>query len=74
MTSNRQERKREATNWAPEPLMMLSNAASKAAKEARGGGYVAIAKLVDDAAVKNGGRFPCPKRLRSRKFSKFAPC
>jgi hypothetical protein len=59
MTSNREVRKLEAKNAASEPLIiMLAHAATKAAKEARVATMVAIAKLVDDAAVENGGRVP----------------
>ena len=58
MTSNREVRKCEAKNAAPEPLRKLFHAATKAAKEARVATMVAIAKLVDDAAVENGGRVP----------------
>jgi hypothetical protein len=74
MTSNQEVRKREAKNAAPERLIMLSNAASKAAKEAREATMGVIAKLVDDAAVKNGGRVPkgfVPQVIQ--KFSKVAP-
>jgi len=74
MTSNRVVRKCEAKNAAPEPLIMLSHAATKAAKEARVATMVAIAKLVDDAAVENGGRVPqgfVPEVIQ--KFSRVAP-
>jgi hypothetical protein len=52
----------------------MSYAALKAAKEARVATMVAIAKLVDDAAVKNGGRVPkgfVPEVIQ--KFSRVAP-
>jgi hypothetical protein len=74
MTSNREVRKCEAKNAAPEPLRKLFHAATKAAKEARVATMVAIAKLVDDAAVENGGRVPkgfVPKVIQ--RFSRVAP-
>lgn len=52
MTSNQELRRLEAKNGAPEPMIVLCKAASKAAKEAREATMAAIAKLVDDAADK----------------------
>jgi DNA replication initiation complex subunit (GINS family) len=74
MTSNQELRKREAKNAAPEPGIIFSKAASKAAKEAREATMAAIAKLVDNAAAKNGGRVPkglVPEVIQ--KFSKVVP-